>query len=62
MEWRHLIPVTIGFHRSHGSPVETTRYSDSLVRLNRIVRGELPDWWKEGAAMPVAKPLTHGGT
>jgi hypothetical protein len=46
-EWRHLFPVTAAFHESRGDRQEATRYREALERLNRIARGEIPDWWKQ---------------
>jgi serine/threonine protein kinase len=48
-EWGHLLPVTAAFLESRGNLPEAARYRDALARLSRIVRGDVPDWWKEGA-------------
>ncbi len=50
--WRHLLPLTTDFLASRGNAAEAARYREALERLNRIVRGEEPDWWKEESARP----------
>jgi eukaryotic-like serine/threonine-protein kinase len=66
IEWRHLLPVTTAFHESRGDRGEGARYRDAQARLDRIVRGEVPDWWKAGSAPPgtatlAARPPVDGG-
>jgi len=66
MEWRHLLPVTAAFEEAHGNPLEAGRYRGALARLNRIARGEMPDWWKEGPGQAAtetraAGPAVSGG-
>jgi len=55
IEWRHLLPVTTALLEAREDKQMASRYRDAEVRLDRIVKGGEPEWWKEGAGRPEAE-------